>query len=99
LPLYDFSQSGVGLRATPEQCFGLHVDEKLDGVRLELGPNLVRMAALEIRLLRPFRTFLLGEQVQVGCSFVNVSMQMQQSLERFVTTGAVERRTGARGSS
>ena len=96
LPLYDFSQGGVGLRATPEQCFGLHVGKKLEGVRLELGPNLVLMADLEIRLLRPFRTFLLGEQVQVGCSFVNISMQMQQSLERFVTTGAVERRAAAR---
>jgi c-di-GMP-binding flagellar brake protein YcgR len=96
LPLYDFSQGGVGLRATPEQCFGLHVGKKLESVRLELGPNLVLMADLEVRLLRPFRTFLLGEQVQIGCSFASISMQMQQTLERFVTTGAVERRTAAR---
>jgi len=93
LPLYDFSQGGVGLRATPEQCFGLHVGRKLDGVRLELGPNLVIMADLEVRLLRPFRTFLLGEQVQIGCSFAAISMQMQQTLEKFVTTGKVERRS------
>ncbi len=96
LPLYDFSQTGVGLRATPEQCFGLHVGKKLEGVRLELGPNLVITADLEVRLLRPFRTFLLGEQVQIGCSFAGISMQMQQTLERFVTTGAVERRAAAR---
>ncbi|SFD45137.1 flagellar brake protein [Massilia yuzhufengensis] len=96
LPLYDFSQGGVGLRATPEQCFGLHVGKKLEGVRLELGPNLVLMADLEVRLLRPFRTFLLGEQVQIGCSFAAISMQMQQTLERFVTSGAVERRVAAR---
>jgi len=92
LPLYDFSQGGVGLRATPEQCFGLHVGKRLEGVRLELGPSLVVTADLEVRLLRPFRTFLLGEQVQIGCSFAAISMQMQQTLERFVTTGAVERR-------
>ncbi len=96
LPLYDFSQGGVGLRAAPEQCFGLHVGKKLEGVRLELGPNLVLMADLEVRLLRPFRTFLLGEQVQIGCSFASISMQMQQTLERFVTSGTVERRAGAR---
>lgn len=95
LPLYDFSQGGVGMRATPEQCFGLNVGKKLSGVRLELGPALVIVADLEIRLLRPFRTFLLGEQVQIGCSFVGISMQMQQSLERFVTTGLPERRSAA----
>ena len=96
LPLYDFSESGVGLRATPEQVFGLHLGKKLDGVRLELGPNLTLTADLEVRLLRPFRTFLLGEQVQIGCSFSSISMQMKQTLERFVTTGTVERRAVAR---
>ena len=96
LPLYDFSQGGVGMRATPEQCFGLHVGKKLIGVRLELGPALVVMADLEVRLMRPFRTFLLGDQVQIGCSFVNISMQLQQTLERFVTTGQPERRVTRR---
>ncbi|QOY93110.1 PilZ domain-containing protein [Massilia sp. UMI-21] len=96
LPLYDFSQGGVGLRATPGQCLGLHVGKKLEDVHLELGPNLVITADLEVRLLRPFRTFLLGEQVQIGCSFAGISMQMQQTLERFVTTGAVERRAASR---
>lgn len=92
LPLYDFSQGGVGMRASPEQCFGLHVGKKLIGVRLELGPALVVTADLEVRLMRPFRTFLLGEQVQIGCSFVNISMQFQQTLERFLTNGRTERR-------
>ncbi len=92
LPLYDFSQGGVGLRATPEQCFGLTVGKKIIGARLELGPALTLIADLEVRLLRPFKTFLLGEQVQVGCSFASISMQMQQTLERFVTSGVPERR-------
>ena len=96
LPLYDFSEGGVGMRATPEGCFGLHVGKKLVGVRLELGPALVIVADLEVRLLRPFRTYLLGEQVQIGCSFASISMQMQQTLERFVTAGRAERRTMAR---
>jgi c-di-GMP-binding flagellar brake protein YcgR len=85
LPLYDFSIGGVGMRATPEQALRLRVGKKLEDVRLELGPALVMKADLEIRLLRPFRTFLLGEQVQVGCAFASVTMQMQQNLEKLVT--------------
>jgi len=84
LSLYDFSWGGVGLRGTPEQCKGLRVGKKLEGVRLELGRALVVMADLEVRLLRPFHTFLLGHQVQIGCRFVNISMQVKQNLERLV---------------
>jgi c-di-GMP-binding flagellar brake protein YcgR len=72
LPLFDVSVGGVGMRATPEQAMRLRVGKKLEGVRLELGPEQVMVADLEIRLLRPFRTFLLGEQVQVGCSYATV---------------------------
>jgi c-di-GMP-binding flagellar brake protein YcgR len=84
LPLYDFSGGGVGLRATPEQALELYVGKRLEGVELELGPSLTINADLEIRLLRPFRTFLLGQQVQVGCRISNITMQMRQSLERAV---------------
>jgi hypothetical protein len=84
MPLYDFSRGGVGLRATPEQAMELYVGKKLDGVLLEMGSSLVVTADLEIRLLRPFRTFLLGQQVQVGCRISNLSMQMRQTLDRAV---------------
>lgn len=90
MPLYDFSRGGVGLRATPEQAFELYVGKKLEGVTLELGHSLALTADLEVRLLRPFRTFLLGQQVQVGCRISNITMQMRQSLDRAVTT--VQRR-------
>jgi c-di-GMP-binding flagellar brake protein YcgR len=86
LPLCDYSSGGVGLRATPEQAKELYVGRKLKAVRLQLGPALAIVADLEIRLLRPFRSFLLGEQVQVGCSFDNIEMQMHQQLQRMVTT-------------
>lgn len=91
LPLYDFSVGGVGLRATTEQAYELYVGKKLEGVELELGPSLSIMADLEIRLLRPFRTFLLGEQVQVGCRISNISMQMKQRLERAVSKVQLKR--------
>lgn len=84
MPLYDFSRGGVGLRATPEQALELYVGKKLEGVLLEMGSTLVVTADLEVRLLRPFRTFLLGQQVQVGCRISNISMQMRQTLDRAV---------------
>ena len=86
LPLCDYSIGGVGLRATPEQAAQLYLGRKLKRVRLQLGPALAIVADLEIRLLRPFRSFLLGEQVQVGCSIDNIEMQMHQHLERLVTS-------------
>ena len=84
LPLCDYSMGGVGLRATPDQAKDLYLGRKLKSVRLQLGPALAITADLEIRLLRPFRSFLLGEQVQVGCAIENIEMQMQQHLERLV---------------
>lgn len=86
MPLYDFSRGGVGLRATPDQAYELYVGKKLEGVDLELGHSLAVQADLEVRLLRPFRTFLLGQQVQVGCRISNITMQMRQSLDRAVNT-------------
>lgn len=86
LPLCDYSTGGVGLRATPDQAAQLYLGRKLKSVRLQLGPALEIVADLEIRLLRPFRSFLLGEQVQVGCSIDNIEMQMHQHLERLVTS-------------
>jgi hypothetical protein len=49
-------------------------------------------ADLEIRLMRPFRTFLLGAQVQIGCRFLNISMQMEQTLGRLVGSATGSRR-------
>lgn len=91
LPLYDFSSGGVGLRATLDQGYELYVGQKLEGVELELGPSLAITADLEIRLLRPFRTFLLGEQVQIGCRISNITMQMKQRLERAVSKVQMKR--------
>jgi c-di-GMP-binding flagellar brake protein YcgR len=91
LALYDFSRGGVGLRATPQQADELYVGKKLEGVELELGPSLTIQADLEVRLKRPFRTFLLGEQVQVGCRISNISMVMKQRLERAVSKVQMKR--------
>lgn len=84
LQLYDFSSGGVGMRAPPRDCVGLHIGRKLQRVRLELGPDSVMIADLEIRLSRTFRSFLLGEQVQIGCQFINLSPMMQEELARLL---------------
>lgn len=84
LPVDDVSLGGVGLRSSPAEAFGLRVGQTITNARLQLGPALVLTADLEVRLLRPFKTFLLGEQVQIGCSFSHISMQTQQSVDRYI---------------
>jgi len=81
IPLYDFSLGGVGLRAAPAEAPALRAGRRLSKVRLELASDLALTVDLEIRLCRPFRSFLLGEQVQIGCRFVNLSAAMQTTLK------------------
>ena len=82
LQLVDFSLGGVGMRAAPHDAESLYVGRKLQRVRLDLGPDLVLVADLEIRLKRSFRTFLAGRQVQVGCQFVNLTGAQRDDLRR-----------------
>ncbi len=81
LQLYDFSLGGVGMRAPPRDTMGLYVGRKLSRVRLELGRDKIMIADLEVRLSRTFRSFLVGEQVQIGCRFMNLSAAMQEQLQ------------------
>lgn len=74
LPLHDLSLGGVGLCATAQQARDLKVGTVLRGVRLELGPALVMVADLEVRVVRPMRG---GERVRVGCSLVSIAMRMR----------------------
>lgn len=84
LQLYDFSLGGVGMRAPRREAMGLYVGRKLSRVRLELGANSFIVADLEVRLSRSFRSFLLGDQTQVGCQFTNLSPDMQNELTRLL---------------
>ncbi|MES2069117.1 MAG: PilZ domain-containing protein [Pseudomonadota bacterium] len=92
--LYDFSLGGVGWRAAPRDVATLHVGRRLSQVRLELGRDVVLTADLEIRLCQPFRSFLLGQQVQIGCRFVNLTTAMQAELQRALAR--LEKGRGAR---
>ncbi|MGV7206719.1 flagellar brake protein [Oxalobacteraceae bacterium A2-2] len=84
LQLYDFSAGGIGMRAPPRDTAGLNVGRKLHRVRLDLGPDTVMIADLEVRLVRTFRSFLLGEQVQIGCRFSGLSAPMKEELDRLL---------------
>ncbi|MGW8392799.1 flagellar brake protein [Pseudoduganella sp. HUAS MS19] len=84
MQLYDFAVGGVGMRCSPRDAVGLHVGRKLQRVRLDMGPGSVLICDLEIRLARHFRSFLLGEQVQIGCQFQNLSPMMQDELHRIL---------------
>jgi hypothetical protein len=91
LPLFDVGAGGIGMRCAPRDAAGLHIGRKLQRVRLELG-DIVVIADLEIRLSRRFRSFLLGEQVQIGCRFLNLSPQMHAEVERALGRMATSRR-------
>ncbi|MGO4377475.1 flagellar brake protein [Pseudoduganella sp. RAF53_2] len=82
LQLYDFAIGGVGMRCSPREAVGLHVGRKLQRVRLELGPETVVICDLDIRLVRHYRSFLLGDQVQIGCQFMNMPPNTQEDLRK-----------------
>jgi flagellar brake protein len=91
LQLYDLAAGGIGMRCAPRDAPGLHIGRKLQRVRLELGDTVV-ICDLEVRLSRRFRSFLLGEQVQIGCRFVDLSPQMQTAVEKAIAKLALGRR-------
>jgi len=102
LPLYDFSICGLGMRTEPQGAMGLRVGKKIEDVRLEIGEESVHVD-IEIRVVRRFRTFLLGEQVQIGCKFNNLTEETLQKLKRITaahdTHGTQEQRAGVTTSS
>ena len=89
--LYDVAAGGIGMRCAPRDAPGLHIGRKLQRVRLELNDTVV-ICDLEVRLSRRFRSFLLGEQVQIGCRFVDLTTQMQELVDRAINRMAQGRR-------
>jgi hypothetical protein len=89
--LYDVAAGGIGMRCAPRDAPGLHIGRKLQRVRLELNDTVV-ICDLEVRLARRFRSFLLGEQVQIGCRFVGLTEQMQALVDRAFSKMAQGRR-------
>jgi c-di-GMP-binding flagellar brake protein YcgR len=94
LQLYDFSKHGVAMRAEPRHTMGLRIGKKLEAVRLDIGDEFV-VVDMMIRSVRRFRTFLLGEQVQIGCQFSNVPPHIEQKINAIITAHDAPRKSAA----
>ncbi|WP_229502863.1 flagellar regulator YcgR PilZN domain-containing protein [Pseudoduganella guangdongensis] len=74
LPVYDFAHGGIGLRCSRGDAKGLLKGRKLRDIVLELGDaEPVFVAEMEIRATRSYRSFLLGEQLHIGCQFTSMT--------------------------
>jgi c-di-GMP-binding flagellar brake protein YcgR len=80
LPVYDISLGGLSLHCAKLNAKGLIKGRKLHDVLLELGDETVEVAELEVRYTRPFRSFLLGEQVHLGCMITSLAPDEQGKL-------------------
>jgi c-di-GMP-binding flagellar brake protein YcgR len=79
--IYDFSMGGIGLRCSKIEAKGLLKGRKLQEVRLELEGETIIVAELEVRFTRSFRSFLLGEQIHIGCMFINMTPEAQGEIK------------------
>lgn len=86
LPLHDLSRGGVGLRCAKGEAKGLIRGRKLQDVRLDLGSETVIVPEMEIRLTRSYRSFLLGEQMHIGCKFLNLSPESESIIAGLLAT-------------
>ncbi|MGW8391689.1 flagellar regulator YcgR PilZN domain-containing protein [Pseudoduganella sp. HUAS MS19] len=80
LPIYDLSLGGIGLRCSKVEAKGLLKGRKIPDVLLELGEDIEIATELEVRFTRGFRSFLLGEQLHIGCMFINVAAETAAQL-------------------
>jgi flagellar brake protein len=80
LPIYDLSLGGIGLRCSKLEAKGLLKGRKIPEVVLQLGEDIEIATELEVRFTRGFRSFLLGEQLHIGCMFINVAAQTAAQL-------------------
>jgi c-di-GMP-binding flagellar brake protein YcgR len=81
LPIYDFSLGGIGLRCSKSDAKGLLKGRKLQEVQLYLGLETDIVAELEVRFTRSIRSFLLGEQVHIGCMFINLTPEAEGEIK------------------
>ena len=81
LPIYDISLGGVGLHCTKSTAKGLIKGRKLHEVEMEMGDEIIVVTEMEIRYTRPFRSFLLGEQLHLGCMFTKLTAEAESQIK------------------
>jgi c-di-GMP-binding flagellar brake protein YcgR len=81
LPIFDFSLGGISLHCTKIAAKGLIKGRKLPEVQLDLGLENDLVVELEVRYTRPIRSFLLGEQLHLGCMFINLTPETEAEIK------------------
>lgn len=84
IAIYDFSLGGLGLRCSKLEAKGLLRGRKLRDVVLDMKEETITVAEMEVRVTRAFRSFLLGEQLHIGCRFVTIAPEEESKLKSVV---------------
>lgn len=77
----DMSLGGVGLRAAPKEVTLLQVGRRIKQVVIELGHGGTLRVDLEVRSRRKFTSYLVGEQMHIGCSFASLPADAGEQLK------------------
>lgn len=80
----DLGLGGVRLRAAPREAAPLYAGRRLPRVRLLLGRGRTLVVDLDVRSRRAWRTFLLGEQILVGCRFIDLNAADEDALREAI---------------
>ncbi|MFT3857238.1 MAG: PilZ domain-containing protein [Aquabacterium sp.] len=92
--VHNVSLGGIAFRVPLHHEDVFRPGRVLQGVQLELGSGRHLLTDLEVRLCRPMRTRLLGDQLHVGCRFVHLTPAQQTLLAHAMA--ALERERGGR---
>lgn len=84
LTIFDLSVGGLGLRGSKAEMKGLLRGRKVRDVVLDLGEESVTVAEMEVRVTRTVRSFLLGEQLHLGCKFNAIAPEEEAKLKAIV---------------
>lgn len=87
LDIDDLSIGGVALRGTRQEAAMLFMGRVLPKVSLYMADGTVLQADLKVRSRRSYRSFLLGEQVLVGCSMEAMDDADRLLLENLLAQG------------
>jgi hypothetical protein len=88
LDINDLSTAGLALRGSRAETAMLFIGRALPRVSLYMADGSVLEVALKVRSRRSYQSFLLGEQVLVGCSIETIAEGDQQTLETWLASGA-----------
>lgn len=81
LTIFDLAQGGLGLRGAKYELKGLLRGRKIVDVVLNLNEEEVVVAEMEVRVTRSVRSFLLGEQLHLGCKFNSIAPEEERKLK------------------